>query len=182
MAIGADSSLRMSSNSRLLAPGAKPPMPQRPQQSQAGGRPFDVNDGAVSDVVNNQLAAGVGAGAAALRSMDRAGISRGKGQQYMANIAEAAGREAGTAAANATESSAAFANLSANRLAENTRERERVANEGLLERLRSAQASERLAQMGNAQDMYQAYRRGQFGLDSQRLDYTPLLSRLFDDL
>jgi hypothetical protein len=100
----------------------------------------------------------------------------------MADIAEASGREAADAAANATESAAGFANQSAQRAYENTRESERIANEGLLERLRSAQSSERLARRNNAQDMYEAYRRGQFGLDSQRLDLAPLLARLFDDL
>jgi hypothetical protein len=180
MAVGSDSSLRMPMGSPLR-PSPRPAAPQQHSAS-SGYRPFAINDRAVADMANNQRAAGVGAGAAAMRAQDRAGISRGKGQQYMADIAEAAGMEGANAAANATESAAAAANQGAQRAYENTRESERIANEGLLERLRSAQASEQLARRGNAQDMYEAYRRGQFGLDSQRLDLSPLLSRLFDNL
>lgn len=171
MAIGSDIS-----RPRQPAPRAKPPA--RKQASPASLGSLLVNDSAVSNVANNQRAAGVGAGTATLRGMDRAGISRGKGQQHMADMAEAAGVASGDAAANATESAAANANRDAVLGYRNTMAGEQVSNQGLLERLRSSRASERLTKQGYGQDLIESIRRGQFGLDSQQLDRTPLLNAL----
>jgi hypothetical protein len=57
---------------------------------------------------------------------------------------------------------------------------ERLANAGLLEGLRNTKAMEQQQRRGWQQDLYEAIRRGQFGLDQQQLDYTPLLGRLFE--
>ena len=179
MAIGADMNIGRSLASPLRAPKS----PAAPQSSPVshGYRPFAVNDNRVADVANNQRAAGIGAGFGAMQEQDRQGISRGKGQQYTAQVAEAAANEAGRSAATSTEMAASLADNAAQRSYENTRANERLSSDGLLEGLRSSQATERLARQGGQQSLNEAWRRGQFGLDQQRLDYTPLLARLFDD-
>lgn len=178
MAVGADYSIRSKSPSGLTPPRG----PAAPQQSQPSGTPFRryaMNDNAVSAMANNQRAAGVGAGRMALAESDRAGMSRGKGQQYLADIAEAGATAAGNNAANMTESGAGIADANAQRAFENTASNERLSNAGLLEGLRNNKAMERLAGRGWQQDIYEAMRRGRFGLDQQQLDYTPLLGSLF---
>lgn len=174
MAIGADYSLR----SQLPKPLAAPKGPATPQ---AGSpyRAFAMNDSAVQSMQNNQRAAGVGAGQMALTSLDRSGVSRGRGQQYMADMAEAGATADANAAADRTGMMAGLADANAQRSYENTMASERLANSGLLEGLRNTKAMERLSGLGNRQDIQEAIRRGQFGLDQMQLDYSPLLYNLF---
>lgn len=171
MAVGADISRPQQAASR-----GKPAVQQQASPASLGA--LMVNDSAVADVANNQRAAGAGAGFAALRGMDRPGVSRGKGQQHLADIAEVEGIETGNAAANATESGAANANRDAVLGYRNAMANERLTNQGLLEQLRSNRASERLAHQGYGQNLNEAMRRGQLQLDSMYLNYAPLLSRL----
>lgn len=175
MAIGADKSLRGYNPSPL-------PPPRGPAKPQSGGssyRQFAINDNAVADMQNNQRAAGVGAGRAALTEMDRGGVSRGRGQQYLSDMAEMSANVAGNAAADKTGQMAAFANANAQRAYDSALADEQVANKGLLEGLRNTSAMERLSRRGLTQNMNEAIRRGQFGLDQMQMDYTPLIANLF---
>ena len=72
-----------------------------------------------------------------------------------------------------------MADSEANRAYSNTLERERTGNSGLLEGLRNSAAMEKLSRRGMSQNIYEAIRRGQFGLDQIGLDYSPLLQSLF---
>lgn len=168
MALGADMSLPSKTQSPLRgngvpAFGAQPPM---------------VNDNRVSDQRNNLLAGSAGAGRVAMQGMDRAGLSRGRGQQLRSDMAQAGADIEASSAAQQTEMGAANANRSARQSYENTMRGEQLANAGLLENLRSNNVRERLAKQGLQQDMYEAMRRGQFGLDSIYLDKTPLIEAL----
>jgi hypothetical protein len=58
---------------------------------------------------------------------------------------------------------------------------ERLASEGLLQNLRDSERQERLAQRASGMDSYDAWMRGQLGLASMQLDYTPLLRQLFSN-
>lgn len=171
MAIGADSSIRA------------PQSPLAPKkQAGAAFRPFAIDDNRVDDMTSNQWAAGVGAGRSAVSEMDRAGVSRGRGQNYYGQVADASAMQAADAEARSTQQAAANANRSARQAFDNTRRDEMQGYQGLLERLRSSQASLANAKRGWGQDQYEAWSRGRFGLDQQQLDYTPLLGRLFDQL
>lgn len=164
--IGADSSLRSPApkrNAFSLGQPAPPPM---------------IPDGAVQDSVNNMMAAGAGQQRAAMTGMDRAGLSRGRGHQSMADYAAASSDAKARAGAAQVEMEAAGANAAARNAYENARNQERLMGAGLLENLRNTQAMEQIARRGFGQDMYEANRRGQFGLDSQYLDLSPLLSAL----
>lgn len=164
--IGADNSLRSPAPRRSpfsLGQPAPPPM---------------IPDGAVQDQVNNLMAAGAGQKRTALTGMDRAGISRGKGQRQMADFAAAGADVQARSGAAEAEMQAASQNANARNAYENTRDNERMMAGGLLENLRNMQAMERLTKKGFQQDMYETDRRGQFGLDSQYLDLSPLLSAL----
>lgn len=174
MAIGADPALRATQPSPLA-------VPKGPASSQRGTpfRPYAMNDKALANYQNNQLAMGVGAGRAALSAGDRNGVSRGRGQQYAANMAEAASNAESQATSNKAEMSTAIADANAQRAYDNTRANERIANSGLLEGLRNTSAMERLSGRERALNMYEAMRRGQFGLDQQQLDYSPLIANLF---
>jgi hypothetical protein len=174
MAIGADPNLR----STQPTPLARPKGPATPQKG-SPYRPFAVNDNAVADYQNNQRAAGVGTGRAALSATDRAGVSRGRGQQYMANMAEAAANSEANASADKAGMSAGIANANAQRSYDNTLTNERITNAGLLEGLRNTSAMERLSGRDRAMNIQEAIRRGQFGLDQQQLDYSPLIGNLF---
>ena len=171
--IGVDSSLPGATKSALTQPRPKPQ--QTPGFGQA---PPAISDSAVQDVVNNQLAAGAGTGRAALSSMDRAGVSRGKGQQYRADMAEAAADAQGRAAASKTEMDAAGANAAARNAYDKTMRSEQLQAAGLLEGLRGSAMMEKLAGAGRRQDLHELMRRGQLGLDSMYLDTTPLLDAL----
>lgn len=171
MAIGADLT--------LAAPKKPSPAPVRrePPRPSAGMPPM-IADSAVQDVVNNTLAGG-GSGQLALKEMDRAGVSRGKGQQYRADIASAESSAQKRVSAAQAEMGAAAANANARNAYDVMMQGERLSNAGLLEGLRNNTALERIAQQGRTQDMYEARRRGQLGLDSIYLDYSPLLQGLF---
>lgn len=137
-----------------------------------------ISDRTVQAQVNNLMAAGAGQQRAALSGMDRAGISRGRGQSQMADFAASQADIKGRTGAAQAEMEAAANNANALSAWENTRDSERIASAGLLENLRNMQAMERLSRRGFGQDIYEANRRGQFGLDQQYLDTTPLLSAL----
>jgi hypothetical protein len=174
MAVGFDTSLPKSGGMR--------PRPQAPMQvtaQQSPMRPPAIADRAVQSAVNNQMAAGYGARESTLQDMDRRGVSRGKGQQYAAQTAQEAADAKASAGAAQTEMAVAASNAAARQAADSLQANERLANAGLLEGLRNTQAMERQRRRGWQQDMYEAMRRGQFGLDQQQLDYTPLLSGLF---
>lgn len=173
MAIGADRSLRSVTPSPLTPP-------KGPAKQQAGSpfAPFAINDNAVADMQNNQRASGFGAGRATLNEMDRSGVSRGRGQQFAADMAEASAVTAGNLAADKTGQMAELANANAQRGYRSALADEQVMNTGLLEGLRNASAMGRVARRGMAQDMQEAIRRGQFGLDQMQLDYSPLVSSL----
>jgi hypothetical protein len=176
MAIGADYSLR----SQLPSPLAVPKGPATPQAKTQGSpfRPFAMNDKAVQSMQNNQQAAGAGAGRVALSSADRSGVSRGRGQQYLADLAEAGANADANASASKTGMMAGIADANAQRAYDNTRANERLSTSGLLEGLRNTSAMERLSGFGNRQDIQEAIRRGQFGLDQMQLDTSPLLAQL----
>ena len=176
MAVGFDASLP-----KITAPVLRqqPQAPMKSPASQSFMRPPAIADSAVQAAVNNQMAAGFGARESALAASDRRGISRGKGQQYAAQMAQDLADAKASAGAVGTEMAAADANARARQAADSMQANERLGMAGLLEGLRNTRAMEQLQQRGWQQDMYEAMRRGQFGLDQQQLDYTPLLNRLF---
>lgn len=168
MALGADMSLPSRNQSPLRGKsvptfGAQPPM---------------MDDRRVSDQRNNLLAGAAGAGRVAMQGMDRAGVSRGRGQQLRSDMAQASADVEASTAAQQADMGASNANRAARQSYENTMRGEQVANAGLLENLRSNTVRERLAKQGWQQDLYEAMRRGQFGLDSIYLDKTPLIDAL----
>lgn len=174
MAVFADTSLPKNLPSPL-----NPPKAARPQSTPKFAPPPPmIADSAVQDSVNNQLAAAAGTGRAALSGMDRAGVSRGKGQQRMADMAEASADAQARVGAAKTEMGAAAANAGARQAYENTMRGEQIANTGLLENLRQANAMERIQKQGWQQDLNEAIRRGQFGLDSIYMDQTPIINAL----
>lgn len=174
MAIGADLSLPSTSKSPLR-PGAQPAAPKTPA---FGAAPPMINDAKVADQTNNMFAGAAGAGQAAMQQMDRAGVSRGRGQQFRADMAQAgADVQAATGAAQ-VEMGAAEANNRARQAYDVTMRGEKLGNDGLLENLRSATKREQIAKQGWQQDLYEAMRRGQFGLDSIYLDTSPLINSL----
>ena len=85
--------------------------------------------------------------------------------------------QAATGAAQ-VEMGAADANARARQAFDTTMRGERLANTGLLENLRASGVRERLAKRGWQQDLMEAIRRGQFGLDSIYLDRSPLIDSL----
>lgn len=175
MAIGADMKL----------PGPKKP-PAAPMRREAArpsaGMPPMIADSAVQDVGNNLLAGAAGSGALALKEMDRAGVSRGKGQQYRADLAQAEADATSRSGAVKAEMGAAAANANASNAYDFMTQGERLADASLLEGLRTSAAMENLANRRREQDLYEARRRGQFGLDSISLDYSPLLQGLLQGL
>lgn len=173
--LGMDRSLRGTSP-QPLRPAPSAPMRQTPA---APARQPMISDSAVQGAVNNQMAAGYGAGRMALTDSDRRGVSRGKGQQYYANVAQEAADVQAAAGAAQTEMGAAAANANARQEYANMMRGEQLANANLLEGLRNTSAMERLAKQNQMQSMYEAMQRGQYGLDQQQLDYTPLLQGLF---
>lgn len=91
--------------------------PSRPAASPTGGggissqstwkKPSLIDP---SDAINNQVAQGFASGAGAIKQLDRAGISRGKGQKALAAQKEAQGIAEGQAAAAQTQVEADKAN------------------------------------------------------------------------
>lgn len=173
--IGMDRGLRSTSQQPLRQ---QPSAPMR--QTPAAARPPGISDAAVQGAVNNQLASGYGAGRMALSNQDRAGVSRGRGQQYYANVAQEGADVEGAANATKTMADASAANQNAAWQYDTAMRNEQLANQGLLEGLRNSQAMAQLANQQRGQQLYEAYRNGQFGLDQQQLDYTPLLQGLFN--
>lgn len=175
MAVFADTALPKQTPSPLA------PRPTGTKQASVpsyGYMPPMISDSKVNDQTNNLYAASAGAGRTAMQGMDRAGVSRGRGQQMRADMAQAsADVQAGTAAAQ-VEAGAADANNRARQAYETTMRGEQLSNAGLLENLRSANVREKYAKQGWQQDLYEAMRRGQFGLDSIYLDRTPLIESL----
>lgn len=172
--IGSDTALR-----GTMRPTLRPQRPGPQQQTPSyGSRPPGISDAAVTSVVNNQLEGGYGVGRATLGQQDRAGVSRGRGQQYYANVAQDAANVQAAAQATNTMSEASSADASAWEH-ENAMRNEQLSNQGLLEGLRNAQSLANLSRQQQQQQLYEAIRNGQFGLDQQQLDYTPLLNNLF---
>jgi type IV secretory pathway VirB10-like protein len=175
MAVGADKSL----------PRERPPVPRPNALAPSAGVPSAgppaprVSDRAVQAMQNNQAAASAGARETTLQDMDRAGVSRGRGQQYYADMSQAIADEDGRAAAAQTAQGAEFANRAARSAFDDTIANERLANAGLLEGLRANTMRERAARAGWQQNLYEAIRNGQFQLDSMQLDYSPLMAGLF---
>lgn len=166
MAIGSDTSLPSSMRSPLRSvPSFGPPPPR-------------VNDGAVADMRNNLIAGSAGAGRAAMQGMDRAGVSRGRGQQLRADLAQAGADVQASASAAKVDMDAANSNARAQQVFETTMKGEQLGNKGLLEGLRMAGQRERFAKQGWQQDLIEAMRRGRFGLDSMQLDLSPVYREL----
>jgi hypothetical protein len=135
-----------------------------------------ISDSAVAGQVNNIFAGAAGSGRAAMQSMDRAGISRGKGQQLRSDMTQAgADVQAATGAAQ-TEMGAADSNNRARQAYDVAMRSEQIGNSGLLESLRASKAREGVAKQGWQQDLVEAMRRGQLGLDSIQLDTSPLVN------
>lgn len=142
-------------------------------------RPPMISDSAVQSMANNQLASGYGTREQTLHDSDRRGISRGKGQYAAADTAQEAADAKGQAAAAQTTLQSAAANSSANQDYQNAMREEQLTRSGLLEQLRNNQAMARIQGQQYQQQVMQAIRRGQFQLDSQYLDPTPLLMQAF---
>lgn len=184
MAIGADMNLRPAIG---RGGSGSPPLAPKPAAKPAavpsfGAPPPAINDSAVQSMVNNQLASAVGSGRAALAAGDRAGLSRGRGQQRVADMAEASAEVEARSGAAQTEMGAAAANAGARMAYENAMRGEQLQNAGLLEQLRSAGAQERIAKIGWNQNLRDAQRRGAFALDGMQLDYGPLFQTLLQNL
>lgn len=176
MAVGADYSLKAGP-----AGGAKAAGPLDGKTPSFGPRPAGFADTALQDMANNEFASAAGAGRAAVQSMDRAGVSRGRGHQMRADMAQAAADAGAAQKTSQAELGASQADQRANLAYEGAMRGEALGNQNLLEGLRSNQASERLAARGWGQNMKEAAARGRFGLDSIQLDYTPLLANLLQD-
>lgn len=177
MAIGFDGALQGRGRSPL-APARPAPQQQTPSY---GAMPPMISDAAVQSVTNNQRAQAAGSARGALTESDRAGMSRGRGQQYAANIAEAAADAQARNAAAQTEMDASSANASARQAYDMTMRGEQLGNSGLLEGLRNANAMARWQRRDYGQNINEAMRRGQFGMDSIQPDYTPFLGALLQD-
>lgn len=176
-----------------MALGAQPrmsipqPRPQ-PQQNAAASantpsfapRPPMISDSVVQTFGNNKIAGAAGAGRMALTDMDRGGMSRGKGQKYAADIAQAGADVGARNEAVGAQMQASAANANAQNDYENAMRGEQLGNAGLLENLRNQNAMAGTQRRGMQQDMFEAMRTGQFGLDQIRPDYSRLLGSLLE--
>jgi hypothetical protein len=133
-----------------------------------------ITDRAVQSSVNNTLAAAAGSGRSALQEMDRAGVSRGKGQQFRADMAQAGADAKARAGAAGAEMEAANSNAAARLAYDSAMRNEQLSNQGLLENLRHSGAMEDVARRGWRQSLAEAQRRGQYGLDSLQPDMSLL--------
>lgn len=166
MAIGSDM--------RLPKPAGGSPL----QQSFAPRAP-QISDSTVQGMVNNQIASAGGAGRmAALSGGNTKGVSFGRGGRYRADMAQAAADSQAQLAAAKTEMDAANANAESRFASESAKQNEMANNASLLEQMRNSRSMADIARSGWRQDLYETLRRGQLGLDSQYLDYTPLLGGL----
>lgn len=180
MAIGIDNRLK-ASGSLLRSPLApKSPAPQKTPQY--APMPPMVSQGAVDDVNNNLLAGVAGAGRMAQQQMGGRGISVGRGQQTRADMAEQMAAVKAQQQAQQNNMDAAAGNQM-RRFAYDTAMRgEQIQNQGLLNSLANANRSERLSMKGFDQNLEEARRRGQLGLDQIYLDRTPLFQSLLQGL
>ncbi len=178
MAIGVDKALPAANKPafRTVAPSA--PQASAGAPATYTSRPPAISDRTTQALSNNMAVAGYGTREMASRDMDRAGVSRGRGQAYYADVAQTQADSKAQAASVGAEMEAASANAKAQADYDNTMRAEQRANANLLENLRSNAAAERTARAGRGQDIYEALARGQFGLDSMNLDTTPLLYSL----
>lgn len=175
MSIGSDFSLPKPADSPLR----KPPPSRQSSVPSAGYMPPMISDSAVQSQANNLLAGSAGAGRAAMQATDRAGVSRGRGQEFRAEMGQAQADAQARVGAAGVEMGAADANAKARNAYETAMRGEQVANEGLLNNLRHQTAMEQLAKRGWGQDQSEARRRGRLGLDSIYLDASPLLQGLY---
>jgi hypothetical protein len=139
-----------------------------------------VADSRIQDAVNNQMEAGSGVRELARQQLDNTkGVSRGKGIEYAADIAQSEADAKARAGAASTEMGAAASNAKSQFAYDTAMQNEQLSNAGLLQGLRHGGAMERFGKQGLQQQLMEAIRRGQFGLDQQQLDYSPLLAQLF---
>lgn len=180
MALALDRSLPTMTRSPLRAMPTSGPLAGRGGQSSSPSSSSmapRIDDRRVADQTNN-LYGRTGAREMTLQGMDRAGISRGKGQRFRADVAAAAQNSANRADALRAEMGASQANVAAAQQYESMRNSERMNNEGLLQNLRNTERQEQMARQAAGLDAYENFARGQFNLDSMQLDYTPLLRNL----
>jgi hypothetical protein len=171
MAVSADISLPRSTG-RVVSPmSGKPPSYGAPAPR--------INDGAVRDMTNNQYAASGGTGQATLQGMDRAGVSRGRGQQFRADMAQEMADVSARSSAAQTERGAAMADAQSRNAYASAMRGEQLTNMGLLEGLRGNRLNEYGAQRNWQQNIYEAIRNGQFQLDGMTLDYSPFVNAFF---
>lgn len=173
MALGFDPSLNGSGGSPLAA---LRPAPQKTPSY--GAMPPMVSDSAVQGVVNNQRAAAAGSARGALTESDRAGVSRGRGQQYAANVSEATADAQARAAGAQSEQDAAIANAGARQAYDMTMRGEQLDGSGLLEGLRNTNTMAGWQRKDLAQNVSEAHRKGQFAMNAIQPDYTPYLQTL----
>lgn len=177
MALGSDSRLGGTPTSRqTLAPPATS-SPAAATRSVRYGAP-QGDDNPLADFKNNRMAAAAGSAQGAIREMDRAGMSRGKGQRYASEIAEA-GADA-DARSDVAQAELGFAqqNAMSRQAFDNMKANERLNTEGLLEQLRSNSRQQQLAKQGWMQDLYETMGRGLFAHNQMQLDMSPLWRRL----
>jgi hypothetical protein len=139
-----------------------------------------ISDDVVQTFGNNRIAGAAGAGRQALTDMDRGGMSRGKGQQYASDIAQAGADVGARNEAVGAQMQASAANAGARNEYENTMRGEQLGNGGLLENLRHQGSMAGTQRRGMQQNMFEAQRNGQFGLDQIRPDYSRLLGSLLE--
>lgn len=177
MAIGVDNRLKAKMPSPLA------PKPSAPMQTpQYAPMPSMVNQGAVDSVNNNLLAGVAGAGRMAQQQMAGRGISAGRGQQARGDMAEQLASVKAQQQAQQNNMDAAAGNQM-RRFAYDTAMRgEQIQNQGLLNSLVNSRRGENLAMRGYAQNLEEARRRGQLGLDQIYLDRTPLFQSLLQGL
>lgn len=179
MAIGVDNRLKSNvyaKGSPLAPPGKKP------EGQKAYMRAPQIADSAVADQSNNMLAAAAGGARMAMQGMDRAGVSRGRGQEYRGEYAQGMGDAQARLGAAQAAMGAATANAQARQAYQGEIDAMGLNTSGLLEALRSSKASQGLARRGMQRDLLEAHRQGQMGLDSIQLDTTPLLRGLLNRL
>lgn len=158
-----------------------PLAPQKSVRSQTpkfGYMPPMIGDSSVADAVNATRAQSAGTGRMALTEMDRAGISRGRGNDYASQIAEAGADAQARAGQAQQEMAAQMANAGARQGYDLLMQGESIGNRGLLENLRNTSAMANWQRAGFRQNLYEANRRGQFGLDQIQPDFTPFLRSL----
>jgi hypothetical protein len=115
----------------------------------------------------------------AKQSMDRAGVSRGKGHQYRADYAAGMGEAQAALAAAQVQQDAQMANASARLAAKGEAQADALNSRGLLESLRSGQEAQRTARQGFRQSETEALANANYTLRSvPGLDFSGVLSKL----